>query len=80
MSATERIFSELFQLYQKIAAFKLYKAVLELTMQSSHLLLSKKCAYSKAGDPAIYLCGHLFSDITVRRQFMLAFTASAKLI
>ena len=40
MSATERIYVcariELFQLYQKIVAFGLYKAVLELIIQSSH--------------------------------------------
>ena len=41
MSATEIIYVnaciELFQLYQKIAAFKLNKAILELTIQSSDL-------------------------------------------
>ena len=40
MSATERIYVyariELFQLYQKIAAFKLNKAGLEFSIQSSH--------------------------------------------
>ena len=54
MSATERIYVcariELFQLYQKIVAFKLYKAVLELTIQSSHDL-SKRCVHLRAGDP-----------------------------
>ena len=40
MSATERIYVcariELFQLYQKIVAFKLNKAGLEFSIQSSH--------------------------------------------